>query len=237
MADVDTVSKIVAVIGASALFLGLGAGVAAAHVTVNPGETTAGSYAKLTFRVPTESATADTVALTVSLPADHPFGSVSLQPVPGWTAQTERTTFDPPVAEGDLTLTDAVTSITWTADGDGIKPGEFQEFSISVGPVPETDVLHFPATQTYSDGAVVAWDGIAAPGVDPHSLDRPAPRLAITASSHDPGHADSSAASTSSGDATAQLLGALGLVLGALALVVAVVAWRRAAPRRVGAAQ
>ncbi|MGI8592062.1 MAG: DUF1775 domain-containing protein, partial [Nakamurella sp.] len=54
----------------AALGLMIGAGVASAHVTVNPGTVEAGAYTKLTFRIPNESAKADTVKITVNFPMD-----------------------------------------------------------------------------------------------------------------------------------------------------------------------
>lgn len=213
----------------AAALLGLGAGVASAHVTVNPPNATAGSYAKLTFRVPTESDAASTVSVQVSLPTDHPFASVSLQPVPGWTATKKTATFDPPVTAGKFTLTDAVSAVTWTADdGVGVKPGEFQEFSLSVGPVPDVASLTFPAVQTYSDGSVVTWDQVAAAGQDPHSLDHPAPLLTVAAAAQPT--ASSPAPSSGSSDLTAQILAAAALVIAAVALVVAALGRRRRAP-------
>lgn len=209
---------------ATVLF-GLGAGVASAHVTVNPNETTAGSYAKITFRVPTESATASTVSLQVQLPTDHPFPNVSMMPVPGWTAMPTVTKLDPPVVEGKFNLNEATSSVTWTAqNGNGILPGQFQEFSLSVGPVPDVASIVLPAAQTYSDGSVVEWKDVAGPGVDPHSLDHPAPVLTIAkAAANDP--------AASASDTTAQILGAVALLVAAIALVFAVLGWRRGGVR------
>src|SRR5436305_15298050 len=56
--------------------LGL-AGAAQAHVTVNPNSATQGGYARIAFRVPTESDTASTTKLEVQLPANQPIASVS----------------------------------------------------------------------------------------------------------------------------------------------------------------
>lgn len=225
-----------AVTAAAALLLGLGAGTAFAHVTVNPGTATAGGYAKLTFRVPTESDTASTVKIRIALPTDHPFASVSTQPVPGWTASRETIAYNPPLEAGKFTLDEATSAVTWTADdGVGVKPGEFQEFSLSVGPVPDVPSLVFPATQTYSDGTVVEWKDVAAAGVDPHSLDHPAPVLTITAAdAHSDGHDAASSVKPAGTDAAAELLGAVALVLAAVALVIAALAYRRSrtsAPR------
>ena len=61
--------------------------------------------------------------------------------------------------------------ITWTATSkaDGIAPGQFQDFPLSVQiPGKAGDTLTFKALQTYSDGEVVRW--IGAPDAD-----KPAP--------------------------------------------------------------
>jgi len=196
-----------------------GAGVASAHVTVNPNTATPGSYAKLTFRVPTESATATTVKLTVKLPTDHPFPSVSVMPVPGWSTKVTTSALNPPVTEGRFNLTEAVSSITWTADdGVGIKLDEFMEFSISVGPVPDVPSMTFPADQTYSDGSVVSWNQIAKPG-STAELDHPAPVLTIGAASTDAGPSGISW--------IALILGIVAVALGAVAVAVAVTSARR----------
>jgi methionine-rich copper-binding protein CopC/uncharacterized protein YcnI len=201
----------------------LGAGTALAHVTVNPNTAIAGTYTKLTFRVPTESATAGTVSLTVSLPTDHPFPSVAVMPVPGWTVKAVKQTLPTPVPEGKLTVTEAVTSVTWTADDHlGVGPGEFQEFSLSVGPVPDVGQLIMPATQTYSDGSVVQWKDVAAPGQP--EPDHPAPVLTITTAS------GGSSGSTGTDDA-ARVLAVIGIVTAALALLVAALGLRKRARR------
>lgn len=197
--------------------LAVGGGVASAHVTVNPNAATAGSYAKLTFRVPTESATATTVAVQVNLPTDHPFPSVSVMQVPGWTAKVVKETLPARVVQGDMTIKEAVTSIAWTADdGVGIRLGEFNEFPISVGPVPNVPSLQFPAVQTYSDGSVVKWDQSA--GADGSEPEHPAPTLTIATAGAE------SAAGTAT---TAMTLAVIGIVLAALALLFAAFGLRR----------
>ncbi|GAA4839912.1 hypothetical protein GCM10023221_17020 [Luteimicrobium xylanilyticum] len=219
--------------GAAALALTLAVPLAAqAHVRVDPGQATAGSYAVLTFRVPTESATASTTKVVVDLPADHPFSSVSYQPVPGWTAKVVTTKLDKPVeTKAGATITEAPTQVTWTAEsGHGVAPGQFQQFTISAGPVPD-DVtsLELPAHQTYSDGSVVDWDEkTPASGEEP---EHPAPVLQVLpADGSATGTADAAASADDSGDGASGLavgLGIGGLVLGAAGLVAGVVALRR----------
>lgn len=98
-----------------AILLGTAA-TASAHVTVRPDSTQPGGYAQLTFRVPTESATASTTELVVTLPQDTPLASVSTKPVNGWTAQITEAKLPKPITEeGGATLTKAPHVVTWKA--------------------------------------------------------------------------------------------------------------------------
>ena len=238
--------RVLATLILTAVGLLAGAGIASAHVTVNPSEAAAGSFAKLTFRVPNESPTAGTVGLTVSLPSDNPFAYVSVKAVPGWTVVPTKTTLPAPVTEGDITIKEAVTSVTWTADaGTQIGSGEFAEFEISAGPVPAVGSLAFPATQNYSDGTVVEWnEPVPDEGEEP---EHPVPTLTVTPASADEGnrgHSDDVAAtgsgaptsevsvtaaaeSTSDSSSTATILAVISLVVAAAALLVAAVGLRR----------
>ena len=146
----------------------LGASPALAHVTVTPSEVPEGGFATLTFRVPNESESASTISLEVVFPEAAPFRSVSVKPTPGWTHEVTR-------------AGDTVTAITW--EGGEIRPGEFQEFDISVGPIPEVDVLEFKAVQTYDDGEVARWiDPVVHGEAEP---DHPAPSARVLADDGD----------------------------------------------------
>lgn len=217
----------------------LPAATASAHVRVTPDNPTAGGFSALTFRVPNESATAGTVKLSVKLPQDTPFLYVSTKPVPGWTAAATKAKLAKPVESYGTTLTEAVSEVTWTADkGVAIGPGEYQEFSVSVGPLPDPATILLPTTQTYSDGTVVAWDQpTPASGEEP---EHPAPVLDVVAATGTDSHGgattsdetsaaqtDSAAASTSAADPVARALAGVGLVAGLGALVFAFLAWRR----------
>ena len=207
------------------------AGAASAHVRVSADSTSAGGYAQLTFRVPTESDTAATTALRVVLPTGTPFTHVGTRPVPGWTAQVERGALPGPVEVAGATITEAPLAVTWTADpGAEVGPGEYQEFAITVGPLPAagTQVV-LPAQQTYSDGEVVDWAQPTPAGGEEPEL--PAPVLTTTEAATGDAVADDAvpaAASTGGGsDTSARWLGAGGLALGAASLVVALVRGRR----------
>ncbi|MDG6102636.1 YcnI family protein [Dactylosporangium aurantiacum] len=226
----------VAVAAAAAAALAFPAA-ASAHVTVNPGTATQGGYTKVTFRVPNERDDASTTKLEIALPTDKPIASVSLKPVQGWTAATETSKLATPVKTDDGELTEAVSKITWTASaGAEIKPHTFQEFDVSLGPLPVTDQLVFKALQTYSNGEIVRWIDEPAAGAE---AEHPAPVLKLTpkAGASAPASAAAGPAAVADddgdddGDGAAIGLGAAGLVLGLAGLVVAVLAFRRAAPR------
>jgi uncharacterized protein YcnI len=175
------------------------AGPAAAHVSVSSDDTEPGAeVAVLTFHVPTESATASTTKLAIQLPK---FDTVSVLPMTGWTFTTKKSG-------------DTISEVDWTAATDAaIKPGEFGDFSLRVGPLPKADGVSFGALQSYSDGTTVAWNQTAAPGSDAEP-DHPKPTLTLVAEQAAP-----KAASTTG----VTVLSIVALAVAALALGVSVV--------------
>ncbi len=209
--------RVATVLAATAAIIGAAALPAAAHVTVNPREATAGGYAKLTFRVPNESDTASTVKLEVAFPQDAPFASVSVRPVPGWTVTTETRKLTTPIKAHDSEITEAVSRIVWTADAAAaIKPGQFQEFDVSAGPLPEVQQIIFKSLQTYSDGNIVRW--IEEPK-DGAQLERPAPVLKVLPKTAPVAAANTTTTSTDDSNANGWAIG-----LGGAALLVALAA-------------
>ena len=209
-------------------------GPALAHVTVNPETAEAGSYAKLAFRVPNERDNASTVQVEVVFPQNAPLGHASVKPVPGWTSTTTMRKLATPIKSGDSEITEVVSSIVWK--GGAIRAGEFQEFEVSAGRLPEGDSsLAFKALQTYSNGEVARW--IELPGAGGAEPEHPAPMLTVAppeATTADAGPADAgseteaeaaSAAdrpgAAATNDPGARWLAGAGLVAGLLALGVA----------------
>lgn len=206
-------------------------GLASAHVTAKiigePAEQ--GGYAKITFRVPNEEDAAGTTKLEVKFPADAPITSARTKPMAGWTAQVTKVTLDEPIKVHGAEVKEAVATVTWTATaGTRINPGEFGEFELSVGPLPETDQLVLPTIQTYDNGVVAAWDA-PPPEEGGEEPEHPAPAIALAPASDgdhhggsapEPEHAAESTdtAAASSSDDTARWLGGGGLVVGALGL-------------------
>jgi uncharacterized protein YcnI len=214
---------------AGALLLAVAAP-AAAHVTVNPNSASQGGFTKVSFRVPNEMDTADTTKLEVTLPTDTPVALVSLRPVTGWTARTEKTALKTPIKADGGEITQAISKITWTAHGDAaIKPGQFQEFDVSLGPLPEADQMVFKALQTYSDGTVVRWiDEPAAGGAEP---EHPAPVLKLAPAGATGGSTPAARAIAASGaaaDGNGTPWGIAGIALGLIALLLGLLAYARA---------
>jgi uncharacterized protein YcnI len=157
---------------------------ASAHVSVDPSEATQGERARVDFRVPNESDTASTTELEVHFPEEAPVSSVSVGKVPGWSAEVTYRTLDTPIEGGHgEQISEVVEFITWTADDEAaaIGPGEFLEFPVSLGPLPEVEQLSFPSLQTYSDGEIVRWIDIPQEGVE---AENPAPTLTLAAADH-----------------------------------------------------
>lgn len=221
------IRRLAAVLAAAILLTTLTAPPASAHVHVSSNDAAQGGYGLLTFRVPTESDTASTTELIIELPKDTPITSVSTQPIPGWTAELKTEKLSEPIPSDHGEITSYVSQISWSADSkqDGIAPGEFQQFSISAGPLPETDSIAFPTEQRYSDGSSVSWDEIASGAAEP---EHPAPALNLLPA-EDPPDPSAEAASGPSPEADTApnapvVLDALTLALAAAALIVAVIA-------------
>ncbi|GLZ32642.1 hypothetical protein Lesp02_48300 [Lentzea sp. NBRC 105346] len=195
-------------------------GTASAHVSAQPSEATKGGYFAFAFRVPNERPNAGTVKIEVTLPAEYPLASVRTKPLPGWKAEVVKGKLDKPIKNHGAEITEAAKTITWTAEpGTKIGTTEYQEFFVSVGPLPEnTDTLVLPTKQTYENGEVVDWNA-PPPAAGAEEPEHPAPALKLKAKAGgDDHHGAVAEASAGSSDQTARYLGGAGLAVGALGL-------------------
>ncbi|MBB3114357.1 uncharacterized protein YcnI [Paenibacillus phyllosphaerae] len=135
------------VLGIALMSMMMFAGLASAHVTVWPKETTQNSYEVFTVRVPSESENVTTTSVQVRIPEGVNVSRV--EPKGGWTYALEQ------AADG------VITSVTWTAEGEGLKQVEFTEFRVSGKVAEDASELVWKAYQTYSDKSVVEWIGAA----------------------------------------------------------------------------
>ncbi|WP_418957991.1 YcnI family protein [Streptomyces tritici] len=224
-------------------------GTAFAHIGVQPqGEAAKGGYATVNVKVPNERDNASTVKVEVNFPAEHPLASVMPQPVPGWKAEVTRTKLAKPLDLHGKKITEAVSKVTWTADDSKIGPGQFQQFPLSLGRLPEnTDRLVIKALQTYDNNEVVRW--IEEPKEGAAEPQNPAPVLKLSAATADhhggaaasdgkaAGHGETAekagaaahAETADSTDNTARVLGVVGILVGAAGVAFGVLSRRRPA--------
>jgi uncharacterized protein YcnI len=203
-----------------------------AHVTVHPNTLPAGSSdVELTFQVPNERDSANTVTVEVFFPTALPLLTVETLPVPGWTATVHTQKLATPVQTDDGPVSEIVSDVMWTATRGGIAPGQYQDFDVAVGSVPDKlGQLIFKALQTYSSGEVVRW--IEVPATGQPEPDNPAPILTLTpaSSSTVSTGARASSSAPSSGSSTSDVLAIVALVLAianSVALVILLARSRR----------
>lgn len=189
------------------------------QVTLQPTQVAPGDFTRLDVRVPNERDNVGTTKVEVQFPAGFIF--VSTEPVPGWTAKVTKRKLAKPVEVFGEKQTEEVDTVTWTGDGKTgiVKPGQFQDFGLSVGmPDAPGETLTFKALQTYAGGEVVRWIG-------PPDSDEPAPQVVLTsiATTAEPGQAAAEGADDDGAPVwlavVALALGALGLLAGGVALM------------------
>jgi periplasmic copper chaperone A len=225
--------------GVVAIVLGGAAAVAmqtaaSAHVHVKPEEVPGGDFSQVAFTVPNERDDASTVQLRVILPPDQPLASVQTTPIPGWTLKTQTRKLSEPIDFFGSKIDTVVSELTWKATDGGIAPGEFQNFPVSLGVLPESGQMRFSAIQTYSSGEVVKWNEVS---VGDTEAEHPAPVLTLTeGGSHgaEPasmGQTPAASATSGSSDGGDDSNTALPLGLSIAALIGSVIAialsWRR----------
>jgi len=173
-----------------------------AHVTVDPAEAAADSYAKLTFRVPHGCDGAPTETVRVQIPD----GVVSVKPqvVAGWEIETVIGEYDEPVELHGNQVTEGVKEVVWS--GGSLSDEHLEEFGMSVKlPPGEGETLVFPAVQECPGGASERWVEVAEDGEDAHELEHPAPTVTLTgAGGHGDGYGGDDADQAEGGDDAGQ---------------------------------
>jgi len=148
------VKKVIKVVFPTFLGLFLFTTAASAHVTVLPQTSTTGAWETYTVKVPVEKEV-PTTKFTLKAPAGVEI--MSYQPVPGWKYSADKD------ANGK------VKSFTFEATGEGILPGQFQQFTFVAKNPEQAGNIAWDAFQYYKDGSIVEWTGDE--GADsPHSI-------------------------------------------------------------------
>lgn len=196
-----------------------------AHVTVEPSTASKGGYGNFTVKVPSHDDVQNTVKVELAIPQDEAITSVQVAPTQGWTFRFEKTKLDNPVDNHGAKVTEVISKIIW--EGGQVKPNEFVEFRIALGPLPENlDSLMLPVIQTYDGGKVANWieETIEGEG-EPES---PAPVISLLKS--EDGHNSSAGMESAEGSEVSQksesnTLEAVAIGIAILALIVAIAAY------------
>jgi periplasmic copper chaperone A len=156
----------------------LTAGPAAAHVTVSPTVTSAGSYTVITVSVPHGCDGAGTTKVAIKIPDEI----VSVTPTvnPNWTPSKVMADLNPPIKDSHGNeITQRVAEVVYTAKAP--LPDDMRDtFELSLK-LPDTPgkTLVFPSVQTCEKGET-AWVQVPADGQNPDDLEHPAPGFTVT---------------------------------------------------------
>lgn len=184
------------------------AGIASAHVTVKPNVSAPGAWETYTIKIPVEKEI-PTTKVTLKIPNGVEFQEY--QPVPEWKVTTKKDT------------SGKVTMVTWEATGDGIQPGQFQQFNFVAKNPDKEGSAAWDAYQYYKDGSIVEWTGDEKSDT-PHSITSITTaqpnESAATANNH---HADNKVKEDTS-KTESEESNSTPIILSIVALVIAVVA-------------
>ena len=167
---------------ASLVSLGMLAGSAHAHATLEQTEAAAGATTKITLRVP--HGCADEATHTVRIDIPEGFYAVKPMPKAGWTLETETGTYARPYDNHGTEMTEGVRAVIWS--GGDLPDAYYDEFTLrgTVGPdAAPGEMMYFPALQTCATGTADWTDTSGA-----HGVANPAPGISITAGSAAHGH-------------------------------------------------
>ena len=183
---------------------------ALAHVTITPGQATAGEQATIALRVPHGCEGSPTTAISVQIP--DTVASVTPQFLAEWTVDTTMGPLAEPVELHGETVSEGIREVTWSG-GSPVPDGLYFDFGLSVRmPDAAGETLYFPVVQTCESGET-QWIEVPAEGEDGHDLEAPAPAVELVEAGGSAGADDhaageegaSEAAMASEPVATAQL--------------------------------
>jgi uncharacterized protein YcnI len=151
---------------------------ARAHVTVQPADAPANSYAHLVFTVPHGCNGSATAALRIKLPE----GILSAKPQmkPGWNVEIKSRKLEAPVqGPHGKSITDVVDEVAWR--GGPLPDNLYDTFGLIVRlPDKPGQSLYFPVVQECEQG-VERWIEIPSAGQGSDSLRAPAPAVHLKA--------------------------------------------------------
>ncbi len=162
---------------AAAAVVFLTAGVASAHVTISPGESTAGSFTVLTASVPHGCDGSATTKVAIQMPDQLLAVTPTRNPL--WDVEKVMEQLDEPVTDTHGNeVTERVGQVVYTAK-DPLPDGYRDAFELSLQ-IPDVagETLVFPVIQTCEKGET-AWVEVAEEGAE--EPEHPAPAVVVTA--------------------------------------------------------
>ncbi len=154
---------------------------ASAHATFEVGTAEAGSYYKAVLQVPHGCKGEATLKVRVTIPQ----GVIAVKPMPkpGWTLETVKGDYGTEYELHGRKVHSGVKELIWS----GELPDEYYDQFVFQArlteKLPVERTLYFPVVQECAN-ANNEWVQIPGEGQDPHSLESPAPGIAITAGAH-----------------------------------------------------
>ncbi|HVW40237.1 MAG TPA: DUF1775 domain-containing protein [Amycolatopsis sp.] len=134
---------------------------AAARVSIVPDHATDGGTQTFAFRLANERPDTASTRLELVFPQDPPVAYVDVGTAPGWTATVTPRPLNPPVQIGGKTISEVAGSMVLA--GGSVAPHQFEQFLITMGPLPANGRLTFQATQSYANGDVQQLTGALTP--------------------------------------------------------------------------
>lgn len=188
------------------VFLLVFAGIASAHVVVNPQDAIQGTFQEFSVRVPSEKSI-PTVKVELDIPADVDISQ--LNPATGWKYDLTKDT------------SGKITKITWASTGDGLAQSEFENFNIAGLISKNVNAIGWKAHQTYKDGTIVDWVGDDKSDTPaPVTKVNPVPKNVTISDDGDIVFNDSLSASTPNRSNSSLYISIAAAVLGVLSLVI-----------------
>lgn len=159
------------------------AGSAHAHASFANAPAAPESYVAAVLQVPHGCDGKATNEVQVKLPEGFVFAKP--MPKPGWELEIIKGDYQKTYDNHGTAVKSGAVEIRWK--GGDLPDDYYDTFTINgkVSGVEAGGALAFVTTQLCGTDGKVAWDEVAAPGVDPHSLKHPAPLLKLAAAADD----------------------------------------------------
>lgn len=200
---------------------------AAAQVSIVPDRVDGGGTHTFAFRLANERTDTKSTRLELIFPPTPPVAYVKVDAPPGWTATVRSRPVNPPIEAGGTVIREVADALV--LEGGAVAPRQFEQFLVTMGPLPAEGRLLFQAAQTFANGTVAHWNQATSPAPAITFGSGPAAPAAAEAGGQQPVPAADAAAvpvgqgpPSGGGPPFAVLWGAFGLAL----VVIAVVGYR-----------